>query len=155
MQKGAIQRGLARTLPDGKNAGAVIKSCMTGPSDLADQVRRLELMTTQTRLRLIESELALGLTFCMVLETEIRLGEIDTARRSIQNAHRTVEHVSRSMGNAVDMPSFEKRELRKRLTAVRNRLRAVDSKLARTAKSKYLKIVPWPLPTVYRHEVWS
>ena len=126
---------------------------MPAELDLIDHGRRLQFLTAQTRMRLMESELSLGLTFCMVLETELRLGEIDAARKFLAKAAQTIDHVGRSIRAAAEMGPREKQALRRRLARVEGRLREVRSKLTRGKVSKQLRIVPWPLPQQYRPEL--
>lgn len=123
--------------------------------DLIDQARRLQWMTTQTRMRLIESELALGATFCMVLETELRLGEFDAAHESFRKLERTVDAVRHGIRAAKGSSARRLKDLREKLASLQQRMRAIELRLTHPSPARFLFLVPWELPKIHRREIWS
>ena len=128
---------------------------MTAAFDPIELGRRLEWTTVQTRLRLIESQLALGLTFCMVLETEIRLGEFEIAHQSLLKLEHSIHALRGSMKNGRGLPRQFLRNVREKLQSLERRVRAAKLSLSGTATGRRLQVIPWPLPAEYRTHLWG
>ena len=117
---------------------------MTGGLDLIDQGRRLLWMTGQTRLRLIESELALGLTFCIVVENDLYMGELDAAQRFKGKLEHLIALLRRSVNATAGLPGEQMEELQSRLAKLERRVSAVESRLKRRAAVKPLQLLSRP-----------
>jgi hypothetical protein len=128
---------------------------MTADFDLIEQGRRMEWMTMQTRLRLLESELALGLTFCMVLETELRLGEVAAARGFLHKLKGMLKAVRRSIDDTGGLPAYQLNYLRQKLQSIEQRVRSVEVQLKRGITRRHLQLMRWPLPGEYSGDIPS
>ena len=73
-----------------------------------------------------ESELVFGLTFCMVLETELRLDEVDAAHRFLRKLEHTLEGVHRNIDEARGLPACQLRNLRKHLEGLDQRVSEIE-----------------------------
>ena len=76
------------------------------PADAdAEKTHRLRAVAEQTRLRVIEAELTLVMTWCSVAMTEAELGEKDRFRKSFQRIQRAVALLRKHINEPAHVPA--------------------------------------------------
>ncbi len=93
------------------------------------EMSRLHIAAAQARLRVIESQLSLGLTLCAVAETEILYGRIGEARRVTEKVRRAVDSARYHIDEPNHVPASSTADLRDQLAKLKKRLAAVESKI--------------------------
>ena len=100
---------------------------MAGPQHQPlDEFRHLRIQAAQTRLRAIQSQVALGLTFCSVAELELKIGHSERIRKVIENLQRLSATVRRHLDEPDHVPSDAVEGVRTELVRLESRILALD-----------------------------
>ena len=103
------------------------RTVMADDHQYATKTARLRRIATESRLRAVESQLALGFTLCAIAETEIRYSRPDEAIKVINK----VRHHAKTIGFHIDEPNHLPRtavpELSKQLTLLTRRNEKIES----------------------------
>ena len=95
----------------------------------AIEIARLHRMAAESRLRAIESQLALAFTLCAISETEIRYSQSDEAIKVLNKVWHHAETISFHIDEPNHLPSTAIPALRKQMTQLRKRTEEIGSLL--------------------------
>ena len=102
---------------------------MTRNSGYVTEIARLRTMAAESRLRVIESQLALGFTLCAVAETEIRYSCLDEAIKVINKVRHHAETIRFHVNEKNHLPATAIPRLRKELTQLNRRVEEIELSL--------------------------
>jgi hypothetical protein len=105
-------------------------------ADDTGATEQLRAEAAQTRLRSIQSQLGIGFTFCRIVETEIREGKIDEARKLIQKTRRAAQLIRGHLDEPDHVPPDQVNAAREVLRKLEARIADVTARLPGTAKDK-------------------
>ena len=105
---------------------------MPKQDEIMDEVRRLAVITEQTRMRVVESKLALTLSLCTAAETCMSIGDPDEAAILVQQASVAAAsaRVSINTGAGVSL-ALSRKELAKLEKRIRELAARLQSKSSR------------------------
>ena len=101
-----------------------------GPIGELDDIRRVRLLATQTRLQVLRSELSLALTFCAVARTEIAYGQLAQAQAVLRKAQHTATSVRSHIDELYSFSAVATELLIEQLLEVENRILEVQGQIA-------------------------
>jgi hypothetical protein len=106
-----------------------VANVMANDHQYATEIARLHRMAAQSRLRAVESQIALAFTLCAIAETEIRYGQTDEAIKVLKKVRHHAETISFHIDEPNHLPSPAISDLRKQLTQLRKRTEEIESSL--------------------------
>ena len=100
---------------------------MVDDNHYAAEIERLHRTAAETRLRAVESQLALAFTLCKIAETEIRYDRPDEAIKVLNKVRNHAETISFHIDERDHLPSTAIPNLRKQLTQLTKRIEEIES----------------------------
>ena len=97
----------------------------------AIESERLRAAAAETRLRAIRSQIAIGLTFCCVAESELEHGWGVKTNHVIEKLHKVAETMHRHLNEPNHVPSAEVETVRVQLAHLESRILAVEERQRR------------------------
>jgi vacuolar-type H+-ATPase subunit I/STV1 len=95
----------------------------------ATEIARLHQTAAESRLRVVESELALAFTLCAVAETQIRYSRLDEAIKLLNKIRHHAETISFHVSEPDHLPTVAISTLQRQLTQLRKRTEEIESRL--------------------------
>ncbi len=102
---------------------------MANDHQYATEIARLHRMAAESRLRAVESQLALAFTLCTIAETEIRYSRPDEAIKVINKVRHHAETISFHIDEPNHLPSAAIPDLREQMTHLKRRTEEIESRL--------------------------
>ena len=99
------------------------------PDQYVAEIARLRAMAAETRLRAVESQLSLGITFCAIAETELRFGRLDEATKMVTKLRHHAEIIRLHIDEPGHLPTIAIPTLNGQLTELKNRTDKIESLL--------------------------
>ena len=93
------------------------------------EIERLHQTAAETRLRSVESQIALAFTLCAIAETEIRYGWLEEAIRVIKRVRLHTKTIAFHVNERGHLPSVAVPVLRNRLALLKKRTGEIESSL--------------------------
>ncbi len=81
----------------------------------ADETKRLRIESQEARLRLIETELSVVMTWCSLAQTEANLGEKIQLQKSLDRINRAVLSLRQHINDSAHVPTESAPQFRARL----------------------------------------
>ncbi len=100
---------------------------MANDDQYATEIARLHRMAAESRLRAVESQLALAFTLCAIAETEIRYSRPDEAIKVVNKLRHHAETIRFHIDEPNHLPSIAIPDLRQQLTKLQKRTEEIES----------------------------
>jgi len=97
-----------------------------------NELERLRTVAAKTRARAIRTQIAIGLTFCGVAETELGYGSAEHAHGIVERTRRLAETLRRHLDEANHVPLDEVEKVRTELEQLESRILAVEERERRS-----------------------
>ena len=98
-----------------------------GDSQYATEIARLHKMAAESRLRAVESQIALAFTLCAIAETQIRYSRTDEAIKVLNKVRQHTETISFHIDEPNHLPGDAISGLRKQLAQLNKRIDEIES----------------------------
>lgn len=102
---------------------------MTKHNQYTSEMARLHKMGAESRLRAVESQLALAFTLCSIAETEIRYSRLDEASKVTNKVRHHAETISFHIDEPNHLPAIAISELRQQVAQLKKRTEEIGSRL--------------------------
>ena len=102
---------------------------MARDDQYATEIARLHQTAAESRLRVVESQLALAFTLCAVAETQIRYDRPDEAIKVVNKVRHHAETISFHVSEPDHLPTTSISTLRQQLTQLKKRTEEIESRL--------------------------
>lgn len=99
---------------------------MADDNEYATEIARLHRIARESRLRAVESQLALGFTLCAIAETEIRYSRPDEAMKVVNRLRHHAETISFHIDEPNHLPNAAVPDLRKQVTELKKRTEEIE-----------------------------
>ena len=96
-----------------------------------DEFQHLRQEAAQVRLRSICSQMALGLTFCSIAESDLEFGHTEQSRRVVGKLQKLAATVRRHLNEPDHVPSGAIETVRTELARLESRIRSVEERQRR------------------------
>lgn len=99
---------------------------MVQNNQYATEISRLHKIAAESRLRVVESQIALAFTLCAIAETEIRYSRRDEAIKVVTKVRHHAETISFHVEEPHHVPTGAISGLRKQLTQLKKRTEEIE-----------------------------
>src|SRR5215470_15378772 len=105
-----------------------VRNAVAKNNQYATEIARLHTIAAESRLRAVESQLALAFTLCAIAETEIRYNRPDEAIKVISKVRHHAETISFHVDEPDHLPTTAISGLRKQLAQLEKRTEEIESR---------------------------
>jgi hypothetical protein len=106
-----------------------VTNVMANDHQYATEIARLHKVAAESRLKAVESQLALAFTLCAIAETEIRYSRPDEAIKVLNKVRHQTETISFHIGEPNHLPSTAISRLREQVSQLKKRTEEIESRL--------------------------
>lgn len=107
----------------------IVRNVTADDNHYAAEIARLHRTAAESRLRAVESQLALAFTLCAIAETEIRYSRPEEAIKVVNKVRHHAEKIGFHIDEPSHLPSTAVPDLRKQLTQLKKRTEEIESSL--------------------------
>lgn len=101
---------------------------MSSPIDAEEESRKLRAESQQRRLRLIETQLSVVMTWCSVAATEAEADETENFQQSLTRIKRAVASLKLRIGEPAHVPAELEPEFRQKLESLEVRVKKLEER---------------------------